>query len=73
MVRLDRLQVFDYILKVSQENNGAGVKIICPLSQINSHIVKRISDLAPNIKIVNGNNSPYGMFIIDIISSFEQN
>ena len=65
MVRLDRLQVFDYILKVSQENNGAEVKIICPLSQINSHIVKRISDLAPNIKIVNGNNSPYGMFIID--------
>ena len=66
MVRLDRLQVFDYIIKASQENNNAAeVKIICPLSQINSHIVKRISDCAPNIKIINGNNSPYGMFIID--------
>jgi two-component system, OmpR family, sensor histidine kinase VicK len=65
MVRLDRLQVFDYIIKASQENNGAEVKIICPLSQINSHIVKRISEFAPNIKILNGNNSPYSMFIID--------
>ena len=64
MVRLDRLQVFDYIIKASQEKD-AEVKIICPLSQINSHIVKRISDCAPNIKILNGNNTPYGMFIVD--------
>jgi two-component system, OmpR family, sensor histidine kinase VicK len=65
MVRLDRLQVFDYIIKASQENNGAEVKIICPLSHINAHVVKRISDCVPNAKILNGNNSPYGMFIID--------
>jgi two-component system, OmpR family, sensor histidine kinase VicK len=66
MVRLDRLQVFDYIIEASQENNNAAVvKIICPLSQINSHIVKRISDCTHNIKIINGNNSPYGMFIVD--------
>ncbi|MFL6396440.1 MAG: sensor histidine kinase [Nitrososphaeraceae archaeon] len=64
MVRLDRLQVFDYIIKASEEK-GAEVKIICPLSQINSHIVKRVSDYAHNIKILNGNNSPYGMFIVD--------
>jgi two-component system, OmpR family, sensor histidine kinase VicK len=64
MVRLDRLQVFDYLVKASQEN-ALQVKIICPLSQINSHIVKRISDKASNIKILNGNNSPYGMFIVD--------
>jgi signal transduction histidine kinase len=65
MVRLDRLQIFDYIIKASQQNNAAEVKIICPLSQINAHIVKRISECAPNIKILNGNDSPYGMFIID--------
>ncbi|MFL6377274.1 MAG: hypothetical protein ACJ72R_07415, partial [Nitrososphaeraceae archaeon] len=35
MIRLDRLQVFDYIIKASQEK-GTEVKIICPLSQINS-------------------------------------
>jgi hypothetical protein len=65
MVRLDKLQIFDYIIKASQQNNAIEVKIICPLSQINSHIVKRIYDCAPNIKIINGNNSPYGMFIVD--------
>jgi hypothetical protein len=64
MVRLDRLRVFDYIIKASQENN-AEVKIICPLSRVNSHIVKRILDRTRDIKIINGNNSPYGMFIID--------
>jgi two-component system, OmpR family, sensor histidine kinase VicK len=64
MVRLNRLGVIDYVIKTSQEN-AAEVKIICPLSQINSHIVKRISDCAPNIKILNGSNSPYGMFIVD--------
>jgi two-component system, OmpR family, sensor histidine kinase VicK len=69
MVRLDRLQVFDYIIKASQEND-AEVKIICPLSQINSQIVKRISDYAPNIKILNGNNTPYGMFIVDSYKFF---
>jgi len=64
MVRLNRLQVFDYIIKASQENS-AEVKIICPISPVNAHIVRRISDCAPNTKILNGNNSPYGMFIID--------
>jgi hypothetical protein len=44
MVRLNRLKVFDYLIKGSQEN-AAEVKIICPLSQINFDIVKRISDL----------------------------
>jgi signal transduction histidine kinase len=67
IVRLDRMHIFDHIIKASQQNNAATteVKIICPLSEINSHIVKRILDRAPNIKIINGNNSPYGMLIID--------
>src|ERR687888_1857419 len=64
MVRLDRLGVFDYIRIVSQEN-GAEVKIICPLSQVNFDIVKRILASSPNIKILDGNNSSYGMFIVD--------
>jgi two-component system, OmpR family, sensor histidine kinase VicK len=41
------------------------VKIICPLSEVNSKVVKKISDNAPNIKILNGNNSPYGIYIVD--------
>src|SRR5919198_1496180 len=64
MVRLGRLGVFDYIIMVSQEN-GAKVKIICPLSQVNFDIVKRILASSPNIKILDGNNSSYGMFIVD--------
>lgn len=64
MLRLDRLKVFDYVIKASQEN-AAEVKIICPLSKINFDIVKRISDDAPHIKVLNGKNIQYGMLIID--------
>jgi two-component system sensor histidine kinase VicK len=64
MVRLDRLGIIDYAIKTSQEND-AEVKIICPLSEVNSKVVKKISDNAPNIKILNGTNSPYGIYIVD--------
>jgi two-component system, OmpR family, sensor histidine kinase VicK len=64
MVRLERLGVIDYAIKASQVN-GADVKIICPLSEVNSRVVKKISDNAPNIKILNGINSPYGIYIVD--------
>jgi two-component system, OmpR family, sensor histidine kinase VicK len=64
MVRLDRIGVIDYTIKASREN-AAGVKIICPLSKVNFNIVKKISDYAPTIKVLNGNNSLYGMFIVD--------
>jgi two-component system, OmpR family, sensor histidine kinase VicK len=64
MVRLDRLGVIDYTIKASQEK-GAEVKIICPLSEVNSEILKQISNKAPNIMILNGNISPYGMYIVD--------
>ena len=61
MVRTERLGVIDYVIKASQEN-GATIKIICPLSKLNSNIVKRISEQAPNIRILNGNESTTGMF-----------
>jgi two-component system, OmpR family, sensor histidine kinase VicK len=62
---LDRLGVIDYTIKASQENN-AELKIICPLSKVNSEIITKISNSASNnIKILNGSNSQYGMFIVD--------
>jgi two-component system sensor histidine kinase VicK len=61
--RLERLGVIDYTIKASQ--NGAIVRIICPLSAGNSRIVKKMAYNAPAIKILNGNNSPYGMYIVD--------
>ena len=64
MARVDRLGIIDYLIKASSQN-GATVKIICPLTEVNNDIVKRISTYAPNIRILNGNNTSAGMFIID--------
>jgi two-component system, OmpR family, sensor histidine kinase VicK len=63
MVRLDRLGVIDHMIRASQ--NGAIIKIICPLSEENSDIVRKISEQAPNIRILNGVDLPYGMYITD--------
>jgi signal transduction histidine kinase len=63
MKRVDRLGVIDHLIKASQ--NGATVRIICPLSEVNSDIVKRISTNAPNIRILNGHNSTAGFLIVD--------
>jgi two-component system, OmpR family, sensor histidine kinase VicK len=64
MVRLDKLGVVDYAIKAAQ-TNGADIKIICPLSEVNSRVVKKIFDKAPNIKILNGINCPFGIYIVD--------
>jgi two-component system, OmpR family, sensor histidine kinase VicK len=63
LVRIDRLGIIDYLVKASQD--GANVKIICELSKENAEIQKKISNNAPDIRILDGNNSPYGMYIID--------
>jgi signal transduction histidine kinase len=63
LVRVERIGLIDYVVKASQR--GATVKIICPLSELNAEIVSRISEQAPEIQILNGNNSPYGMYIAD--------
>ena len=61
--RIDRLGIIDFLIKASQ--NGANVKIICLLSNENAEIQKKISENAPDIRILDGNVSPYGMYIID--------
>jgi two-component system sensor histidine kinase VicK len=63
MVRVDRLGFIAYIIEASQK--GATVKIICPLSDENSEILKKISEQAPAVTILNGDNCLYGMYIID--------
>ena len=63
LVRVERLGLIEYVVKASQ--SGATVKIICPLSEVNAEIVRRISERAPEIQVLNGNNSPYGMYIGD--------
>jgi two-component system, OmpR family, sensor histidine kinase VicK len=63
MIRVDRLGGIDHIINASQR--GATVKIICPLSEENSRIIRKIDEQAPAVKVLNGNNSPYGMYIMD--------
>src|ERR687888_131883 len=64
MVRVDKIGVIDSLIKASQENNAV-VKIICPLSKENSDVIKKVSDTAPHIRILDGNISSTGMFIVD--------
>ncbi|MDQ6668838.1 MAG: HAMP domain-containing histidine kinase [Thermoproteota archaeon] len=63
MIRVDRLGVIDHIINASQR--GATVKIICPFSEENSNIIKKIGEQASAVKVLNGNISQYGMYIID--------
>jgi two-component system, OmpR family, sensor histidine kinase VicK len=63
LVRIDRLGIIDSLLRASR--NGAEVKIISPLSDENSEIQRKIIENAPDIRMLDGNISPYGMYIID--------
>lgn len=63
MVRVDRLGFIGYIIEASQK--GATVKIICPLSDENLEILKKISEQAPAVTILNGDDCLYGVYIID--------
>jgi two-component system sensor histidine kinase VicK len=65
MVRMNRLGVIDYLIKAAQKDSIGSIRIICPISEVNSEIIKKVSENAPNIRILNGNNSPYGMYIVD--------
>ena len=65
MVRMDRLGVIDYLIKAAQKDSIGSIRIICPISEMNSEIIKKVSENAPNIRILNGNSSPYGMYIVD--------
>jgi signal transduction histidine kinase len=64
MIRADRMGLIDHLITASQENEVV-VKIICPLGKQNYDIVKKISNSAPNIKVLDGNVSSAGMFIVD--------
>jgi two-component system sensor histidine kinase VicK len=65
MVRMDRLGVIDYLIKAAQKDSIGSIRIICPMSEVNSEIINKVSEKAPKIRILNGNNSPYGMYIVD--------
>ena len=63
MVRADRLGIVDYLIRAS--NKEASIKIICPITEENIQIIKKISEKAPRIRILNGGNSQSGLFIVN--------
>jgi len=63
MLRMNKIGVIDSLIKASQK--GAVVKIICPLTEENSEVVKRILEYAPSISLMNGNDASCGMLISD--------
>jgi len=65
LIRIDRLGVVDSLLNASR--NGAVIKIICPLSEENKGIQKKIFNASPNVKLIDGSNSQHGLYIIDSI------
>jgi signal transduction histidine kinase len=70
LARVDKLGIIDYLIgKCSEEKVDAiQVKIICPISDLNLNIVNRIlqnTSASNNIRVVNGNNSSFGIIIVD--------
>jgi signal transduction histidine kinase len=66
MLRAHRLGVLDYLIEASSKK-GAIVRIVCPLSEENSEIVKKISARGPDIRILHYDNtgSHSGLFVAD--------
>ncbi|MDW0210007.1 MAG: HAMP domain-containing sensor histidine kinase, partial [Nitrososphaeraceae archaeon] len=65
LVRIDKLGVIDYLIKASQKDDTTAITIICPLSNENSEVTSKIAENAPHIKIQNGNNYEYGIYVVD--------
>ena len=74
LTTIDRLGLFNHLIdKCNKRSYGKGqnefqAKIICPLSDANLNIVNRIlQNTSPSnhIRIVNGNNSSFGIIIVD--------
>jgi two-component system, OmpR family, sensor histidine kinase VicK len=68
--RVDKLGIIDALIgKCGEEKVDAiQVKIICPISDLNLNIVNRIlqnTSASNNIRVVNGNNSSFGIIIVD--------
>jgi signal transduction histidine kinase len=67
MVRAYTLGVIDSLIEASTKK-GAIIRIVCPLAEENSEIVKTISKRAPDIRILNYDNnasSHSGLLIVD--------
>ena len=67
MIRADKIGVIDSLIEASAKK-GAIVRIVCPLVEDNSEIVKTISERAPDIRFLNYDSSASfhsGLFVVD--------
>lgn len=70
MLRMERLGVIDSFIQTSKK--GALVKIICPITEENSHISRRISEQAPEIRVMNASGEAQsGITIVDSEKLFQ--
>ena len=68
MIRANKIGVLDSLVEASVKK-GAIIKIVCPLAEENSKIVKMMSERAPDIRILNYDDkyisSHSGIFVVD--------
>jgi two-component system, OmpR family, sensor histidine kinase VicK len=70
MLRMERLGVIDSLIQASKR--GALVKIICPITEENSHIARRISEQAPEIRVMAASgDTQSGITIVDSEKLFQ--
>jgi two-component system, OmpR family, sensor histidine kinase VicK len=69
VLRSDKLGIIDYLIEASTKRRGAvkdaTIRIICPLTAENSHVINKILEKAPDIRIQNSSSSHSGLFIVD--------
>jgi two-component system sensor histidine kinase VicK len=60
------LGVLDHLLRVSKNNQPLDIRIICSIDDDNAHIIKRLYEEAPNIKVLNNRiNLATKVFIVN--------
>ncbi|MEO9294998.1 MAG: histidine kinase dimerization/phospho-acceptor domain-containing protein [Nitrososphaera sp.] len=62
LLRIDKLGLIDEFQKAAAQ--GTSVRIICPITDVNSHIIKRLGPES-RIEFSRGNASQFGVMIID--------
>jgi two-component system sensor histidine kinase VicK len=69
LIRSYKLGIIDYLIEASAKRRGAmksaTIRIICPLTAGNSHIIRKILEKAPDIRILKSEGSHSGLFIVD--------
>lgn len=64
VVNLEKLGLLDFIEEIGLTRD-VKIMLICPITEVNSKIIKEISQKAPKISIQNGTSSTSLLFIVD--------